>query len=178
MSIRPSHDLPVSGPIVPTRASATGNPDRQAFPRELVDQRHQSELATVMGLSLDEVVAPHMVATLRSQPDATRFRSTDARFLQAQPALGACRGKKGRDCVGRNCGYDPISQFETSSQLRLFPKEKPAWRGRHQAGLCLIEAPGDPSFANILPVKYSVPSCFRSRLRHRLKLMSGSVPGV
>jgi hypothetical protein len=49
---------------------ATGHPDRQAFPRELVDQRHQSELATVMGLRLDEVVAPHMVAVLRSQPDA------------------------------------------------------------------------------------------------------------
>jgi len=49
---------------------ATGHPDRQAFPRELVDQRHQSELAAVMGLRLDEVVAPDMVAMLRSQPDA------------------------------------------------------------------------------------------------------------
>ena len=29
-----------------------------------------------------------------------------------------------------------------SSQLRLFPKEKSAWRGRHQAGLSLVEAPG------------------------------------
>ena len=49
---------------------ATGHSDRQAFPRELVDQRHQSELATVMGLRLDEVVAPDVIAMVRSQPDA------------------------------------------------------------------------------------------------------------
>ena len=49
---------------------ATRHPDRQAFPGELVDQRHQPELAAIMGLGLDEVVAPDMIAMLRSQPDA------------------------------------------------------------------------------------------------------------
>lgn len=47
-----------------------GHPDRQAFPGELIDQRHQSEFATVVGLRLNEVVAPYMIAMLRSQPDA------------------------------------------------------------------------------------------------------------
>ena len=40
----------------------------------------------------------------------------------------------------------------------MFPKEKPAWRGRHQAGLSLVEAPGGRASIIILPVKYSVPS--------------------
>ena len=45
-------------------------PDRKALPGELVDQRHQSKLSSIMGLCLDEVVAPHMIAMLRPQPDA------------------------------------------------------------------------------------------------------------
>ena len=49
---------------------ATSYPDRQAFPGELIDQSQQSELTTVMGLRLNEVVAPDMVAMLRSQSDA------------------------------------------------------------------------------------------------------------
>ena len=46
------------------------NPDGQAFAGELVDQRHQPDLAAIMGLGLDEVVGPDMIAPLRSQPDA------------------------------------------------------------------------------------------------------------
>ena len=49
---------------------AAGNPDRQTFPGELVDQRHQPKLAAVMGLGLDKIVGPHMVAVLWPQPDA------------------------------------------------------------------------------------------------------------
>ena len=44
--------------------------DRKALPGELVDQCHQAKLSPVMGLRLDEVVAPHMIAMLRPQPDA------------------------------------------------------------------------------------------------------------
>ena len=46
------------------------NLDRQTFPRELVDQRHQPDFAAIMGLSFDEVVGPDVIAPLRSQPDA------------------------------------------------------------------------------------------------------------
>lgn len=49
---------------------ATRHTDGQAFPGELIDQRHQAELATVMCLRLDKIVAPHMIAVLRPQPDA------------------------------------------------------------------------------------------------------------
>ncbi len=49
--------------------NATGHPDRKALPGELVDQRHQSELSPIMGLRLDEVIAPNMIAMLRPQPD-------------------------------------------------------------------------------------------------------------
>ena len=43
--------------MTPKAVDATGNPDRQAFPGELVDQRHEPELAAIMGLGFDEVVA-------------------------------------------------------------------------------------------------------------------------
>jgi hypothetical protein len=49
---------------------ATGYPDRQAFPGEFVDQGHQPKFAPIVGLRLDEVVAPDMVAMLRPQTDA------------------------------------------------------------------------------------------------------------
>ena len=49
---------------------ATGYPDRQTFAGELIDQCHQSELAAVVGLRLDEVIAPDVVAMLRPQPYA------------------------------------------------------------------------------------------------------------
>lgn len=45
------------------------NPDRQAFPGELIDQRHQPDFAAIVGLGLHQVVGPDMVAALRSQPD-------------------------------------------------------------------------------------------------------------
>jgi len=48
---------------------SASHPDRKALPSELVDQRHQSELSPVMGLRLDEVIAPHMIAMPRPQPD-------------------------------------------------------------------------------------------------------------
>jgi hypothetical protein len=48
----------------------TSHPDRQAFPGELVDQGHQPNLAPIVGLRLDEVVTPNMIAMLWSQPDA------------------------------------------------------------------------------------------------------------
>jgi len=48
----------------------TSHPDRQAFPGKLVDQGHQPNLAPIMGLRLDEVVTPNMIAMPWSQPDA------------------------------------------------------------------------------------------------------------
>ena len=45
-------------------------PDRKALPGKFVDQRHQSELSPIMGLRLDEVIAPHMIAMSWSQSDA------------------------------------------------------------------------------------------------------------
>src|SRR5512142_2215796 len=44
--------------------------DGQAFAGELVDQCHQAELAAIMGLSLNKVVGPDMIAPFRPQPDA------------------------------------------------------------------------------------------------------------
>lgn len=46
------------------------HPDDQAFPREPVDQSHQPQLPPIVGLRLDEVVAPDMIAMLRPQTDA------------------------------------------------------------------------------------------------------------
>ena len=43
----------------------TSHTDREALPGELIDQRHEAQSATVMGLRLDEVVAPNMVTMLR-----------------------------------------------------------------------------------------------------------------
>src|SRR5665213_3526565 len=48
----------------------TCDADRQTLAGELVDQGHQPNLSTVMGLGFDEVVGPDMIAPLRSQPDA------------------------------------------------------------------------------------------------------------
>lgn len=44
--------------------------DGQAFPGELIDQSHEAESAAVIGLRLDKVVAPDMIAMLRPEPDA------------------------------------------------------------------------------------------------------------
>ena len=60
----------VSHRLDDTEAVDAACPDRQAFPSELVDQGHQLNLAPIMGLSLDEVVAPDMIAMLRPQADA------------------------------------------------------------------------------------------------------------
>ena len=59
------HRLKDAEAVDPTR-----HPDRQAFPGELVDQGHQPKLAPIVGLRLDEVVTPDMIAMLWSQPDA------------------------------------------------------------------------------------------------------------
>ena len=46
------------------------DPDRQAFPRELVDDIQHAVLPSVMGAILDEVVGPDMVGPLGPQTDA------------------------------------------------------------------------------------------------------------
>ena len=51
----------------------------------------------------------------------TRNPLSIVRFLQAQPALGGLSGEKGQGSAGRNCEYDPISQFEPAT---LVPKRK------------------------------------------------------
>ena len=45
-------------------------PDGQAFTGELINQRHQPQLAAIVGLRLHEVVGPDMTAPFRPQPDA------------------------------------------------------------------------------------------------------------
>lgn len=40
--------------------------DWQAFPGELVDQRHQPHLVAIVGLGLDKVIGPDMIAPLRT----------------------------------------------------------------------------------------------------------------
>src|SRR5271154_3746519 len=57
-------------PDAPKAVNATSHSDRQAFPGELVNQGHEPELSTIVGLRLNEVVAPDMIAVLRSQPNA------------------------------------------------------------------------------------------------------------
>ena len=49
---------------------AASNPDSQALATMFVDQCHETDATAVMGLSLDEVIAPHMIAMHRPQPDA------------------------------------------------------------------------------------------------------------
>ena len=44
----------------------SGDPDRQAFPGELVDQCHQPHLAAIVGLGLHKVIGPDMVAPFRT----------------------------------------------------------------------------------------------------------------
>ena len=41
------------------------HPDSKAFTRELINQRHQPELAAIVSLSFHEVITPHMIAPLR-----------------------------------------------------------------------------------------------------------------
>ena len=47
------------------RVQLSIDPDRQAFPGELVDDVQHAELAPIVGSALDEVVGPDMVAMLR-----------------------------------------------------------------------------------------------------------------
>ena len=47
----------------------SGDPDRQGFAGEDVDQRHQPQATAIVGLGLDKIEAPEMVATLRPQAD-------------------------------------------------------------------------------------------------------------
>ena len=46
------------------------DPDRQAFPCELVDQCQKSQLAAIVRLGLDEVVTPDVITAFRPEPDA------------------------------------------------------------------------------------------------------------
>jgi hypothetical protein len=49
------------------------NSKRQALPRVLVDQRQNPQQPPVMGSLTDEVVAPDLIGSLRSQPNAARI---------------------------------------------------------------------------------------------------------
>ena len=52
------------------RSELSVHSDRQAFPRELVDDVEHAILLSIMGAILDEVVGPDMVGIFRPQPDA------------------------------------------------------------------------------------------------------------
>ena len=47
-----------------------GNPDRQAFARELINHAQHAERAPVMGAVRDEVIGPHVIGALRPKPHA------------------------------------------------------------------------------------------------------------
>jgi hypothetical protein len=49
---------------------ATGNPDSQAFAGKFIDQGHEPDAATIMGLGFDKVVAPDVIATRGPEPGA------------------------------------------------------------------------------------------------------------
>ena len=49
---------------------AAGNPDGQAFASILIDQGHEPDAATIMGLGFDKVVAPDVIAMPWPKPDA------------------------------------------------------------------------------------------------------------
>ena len=55
------HGLQYTEAVDPAR-----HPDGQAFAGILINQRHQPELAAIMGLGLYKVVRPDMIAPLRS----------------------------------------------------------------------------------------------------------------
>ena len=62
-----AHQHHVSHGLQDTQAvDPPGDPDRQALPSELVDQRHQPHLAAIVGLGLHKVIGPDMVAPLRA----------------------------------------------------------------------------------------------------------------
>jgi hypothetical protein len=66
-----AHEHDVSHGLEHTEAvDLARHPDGQTFAGELIDQGHQPELAAVVGLGLNEVVAPPRIASLRPQPDA------------------------------------------------------------------------------------------------------------
>ena len=46
------------------------NLDGEALPRELINHSEHPERASVPGTVLDEVISPHMIATLRPKTDA------------------------------------------------------------------------------------------------------------
>jgi hypothetical protein len=52
------------------RLQLPGNPDDQAFARELVDHVQHAQLPTIMGPPLHEVIGPDMVGPLRTQVNA------------------------------------------------------------------------------------------------------------
>ena len=51
------------------RLELAGDPDRQAFMGELVDDVEHAEPASLVGAILDKVVGPDVVGMLRAQPD-------------------------------------------------------------------------------------------------------------
>jgi hypothetical protein len=49
---------------------ATGNPDGQTFAGKLINQGHEPDTATIMGLGFDKVAAPDVIAMPGPKPDA------------------------------------------------------------------------------------------------------------
>src|SRR5690606_31210454 len=58
------------------------DPDRQAFPGELVDDVEHAELPAIVGPPLDKVIGPDMVGMLRPKPDARSVIQPEAAFLR------------------------------------------------------------------------------------------------
>ena len=73
------------------RLQLTGDPNRQAFVRELVDDVEDPDLAHVMRACLDGVIRLHVIAVLWAKPDA------GAVVVPDPPSLGL----RGRDLQTR-----------------------------------------------------------------------------
>ena len=69
------------------RLELAGDPDRQAFVGELVDDVEHPELAPVMRAVLDEVIGPDVVAVLRPKTDTGAVVVS-----QSRPLLGCLAG--------------------------------------------------------------------------------------
>src|SRR5690606_35192039 len=65
-----------------SRVELAVDPDRQAFPGELVDDVEHAELPATVGPTLDEVVGPDMVGVLGSKPDARSVIQPEPAFLR------------------------------------------------------------------------------------------------
>src|SRR5476651_1127284 len=77
-----------------------GNTDRQAFPRELVDQCHKPNLAAIMRLGFDKVVRPDVVSPITPGP-SWRWTSPSS-VVPSPPTPNASRSFSSLKCIAQS----------------------------------------------------------------------------